>query len=89
MVIKATRIKSVEWNSKELGHHSELDSHADTCVVGDQTALILQDYERPVRVHGYDDRVGEARNCKTVLEAIASTTQRQGTFTCCFFIKPF
>jgi hypothetical protein len=71
MAIKSTRIKSVEWNSKELGHHSELDSHADTCVVGDQTALILQDYERPVRVHGYDDRVAEARNCKMVSGAIA------------------
>jgi hypothetical protein len=57
---------SVEWNRDELGHHTELDSHADTCVVGDDTALILQDFERPVRVHGYNDKVAEAKNCKTV-----------------------
>jgi hypothetical protein len=71
MAIRSTRIMSVEWNRKELGHHTELDSHADTCVVGDDTALILQDYERPVRVHGYNDKVAEAKNCKTVSGAIA------------------
>ncbi len=31
----------------------ELDSHADTCVLG-RDALILLDYNRPVIVEGYD-----------------------------------
>jgi len=44
----------------------ELDSHADTCVVGTNTALIIADYERPVRVRGYSPKVGEATECKTV-----------------------
>jgi len=44
----------------------ELDSHADTCVVGTNTALIIADYERPIRVRGYSPKVGEATECKTV-----------------------
>jgi len=31
---------------------AELDSHADTCVVGDNTALVIQDFEHPVSVGG-------------------------------------
>lgn len=49
----------------------ELDSHADTCVVGKDTALIIQDFERPVQVHGYLGDVGKARNCKTVSAVVA------------------
>ena len=32
---------------------TDLDSHADTCVVG-KNALITLDFETPVRVTGYD-----------------------------------
>ncbi len=35
----------------------ELDSHADTCVLG-HDALILLDYDRPVIVKGYDPSLG-------------------------------
>ncbi len=35
----------------------ELDSHADTCVLG-RDALILLDYNRPVIVEGYDPSLG-------------------------------
>ncbi len=35
----------------------ELDSHADTCVLG-RDALILLDYDRPVIVEGYDPSLG-------------------------------
>ena len=45
---------------------TELDSHADTCVVSNDTALITHDFDRPVRVHGYDDSVGQRDMCKTV-----------------------
>jgi hypothetical protein len=35
----------------------ELDSHADTCVLG-WDALIIQDYNRPVEVYGCDQNLG-------------------------------
>jgi hypothetical protein len=38
----------------------ELDSHADTCVIG-RDALIILDFQRPVSVQGYDKTLG----CKT------------------------
>ena len=50
---------------------AELDSHADTCVVGDSCALVIQDFMRPVRVHGYDDEIGEDGLCKTVAAVVA------------------
>lgn len=38
----------------------ELDSHADTCVVGEH-ALIIYDFHRPTDVHGYDKTQGSQR----------------------------
>jgi hypothetical protein len=45
---------------------TELDSHADTCVVGEETALVIHDFEQPVRVFGYDEAIGQATNFRTV-----------------------
>ena len=50
---------------------TELDSHADTCVVGDTTALITHDFNCPIRVHGYDSKVSEKDHCKSVTAVIA------------------
>lgn len=50
---------------------AELDSHADTTVIGDTTALIIQDFDHPVNVHGYDDSVGKRQGCKTVTGVMA------------------
>ena len=50
---------------------TELDSHADTCVVGDSTALVTHDFNRPIRVHGYDSKVSERHHCKSVTAVIA------------------
>ncbi len=47
----------------------ELDSHADTCVLGCD-ALILLDYDRPVIVEGYDPSLG-AKTYATVSGALA------------------
>ena len=47
---------------------TELDSHADTCVVG-QHALIVHDFERPVTVTGFDHEVATVE-AKTVTAAI-------------------
>ena len=49
---------------------TELDSHADTCVVG-RNALIFHDFERPVNVTGYDPALGINKDVKTVSAAIA------------------
>ena len=49
----------------------DLDSHADTCVIG-QHALIVNNFNRPVNVTGYDPSKGNmAPNCRTVSAAIA------------------
>lgn len=49
---------------------AEMDSHADTCVVG-KHALILSDCERPVNVTGYDSEGTVAEGLRTVNAAIA------------------
>ncbi len=48
----------------------ELDSHADTCVLGCD-ALILLDYYRPVIVEGYDPSLGTKTYATTVSRALA------------------
>ena len=40
----------------------ELDSHADTCDVGED-CLIVQDHNRPVNVYGYDPKAGSKHAC--------------------------
>ncbi len=47
----------------------ELDSHADTCVLG-RNALILLDYDRPVIVKGYDPSLG-SKTYATISGALA------------------
>ena len=50
---------------------TDLDSHADTCVIG-QHALIVHNFNRPVNVVGYDPSKGiMTPNCRTVLAAVA------------------
>mgnify|MGYP003471091472 CR=1 FL=1 len=40
---------------------TELDNHADTCVVSDDTALVIHDFDQPVNVHGYNESVGATK----------------------------
>ena len=64
MCIDQTPRKLIDVNSNlnsELRETTlELDSHADTCVLG-RDALIILDFQRPVSVQGYDKALG----CKT------------------------
>ena len=62
--LKTRRTESVEFQS-------ELDSHADTCVVGAETVLEIHDYGRPVRVLGYDLCSSQNNDCRTVTAVIA------------------
>ena len=52
--VKTTRSQGT-LVTKEV--QSELDSHADTCVVG-KNALVFQDLGRPVDITGYDQWLG-------------------------------
>jgi hypothetical protein len=54
----------------------ELDSHADTCVLG-QHALMTLDYNRPVSIMGYDASLG-THTYKTVSGVIAYTDPTTG-----------
>jgi len=54
----------------------ELDSHADTCVLG-RDALILLDYGRPVQVQGYDPSLGSTTYA-TVSGALAYDDPKTG-----------
>ena len=40
-------------------------------MVGTKTALLIHGYERPDKVHGFDERVGEIEACRTVSAVIA------------------
>ena len=67
-------IRAVETGTEIM---TDLDNHADTCVVSPNTALITTDYETPVRISGYADNVGRT-TCRTVTGVIAYE-DHQGT----------
>ena len=54
----------------------ELDSHANTCVLG-WHALITLDHNRPVAVMGYDESLG-TKTYKTVSGVVAYTDPKTG-----------
>jgi hypothetical protein len=56
---------------------TELDSHADTSVVGKDTALMIHDFGRAVNVYGYNDTIGQAR-CKTISAVVAYDHPKTG-----------
>ena len=60
------KLSEIRFNGKET--QLELDSHADTCVLGSE-ALIFLDYERPVQVLGYNESLG-SNTFRTVSGAV-------------------
>ena len=66
-----------EPSNMDSGSRTELDSHADACVVG-KHALIIQDFDRPVDVTGYDPTMGTKRDLRTVSAALAYDDPRDG-----------
>jgi hypothetical protein len=56
---------------------SEMDSHADTCVVGSE-ALIVYDFKRPVNVTGFDPSKGSVKNLNIVTAAVAYDDPNNG-----------
>ena len=71
-VLRDSHIKPLSTIQVMVAHASvasskpkvELDSHADTCVVGDN-CLVIHDHNRPVNVYSYDPKDGH-RSAKTV-----------------------
>ena len=76
--LRTVRIGSMTNNGHTLEARSELDNHADTCVVGLGTALLIHDFDRPVRVHGYKEDVGTVNNCRTVSAVVAYNHPQSG-----------
>jgi hypothetical protein len=64
--------------SNDLTHEMtlELDSHADTWVLG-RHALITLDHNRPVAIMGYDESLG-TKTYKTVSGVVAYTDPKTG-----------
>ena len=69
--IRTTRLGALTATASQTECRSELGNHADTCVVGTKTALLIHDYDRPVKVHWYDEGVGEIETCRAVSAVIA------------------
>ena len=70
-IIKTIQIGSLGTGVSLLEQRTELDSHADTSVVGQSTALLIHDFMTPVHVHGYVQSVGQSANCRTVSAVVA------------------
>ena len=70
--IKIIRIGNISSSNNSANENrSELDTHADTCVFGKDTALITQDFDQPVKVLGYDGAIGGKESCRTVTAVVA------------------
>jgi hypothetical protein len=60
----------------EEGNRSDLDSHADCCVCG-QDVLVFNDFDREVTVTGWDPE-GEIQSLRSVSAALGYTTPESG-----------
>ena len=74
--IRTYRISICEATGDAPEVRTELDSHADTCVLG-RNALITHDYERPVHVTGYDKADG-TKKYRTVSGVIGYQDPKTG-----------
>jgi hypothetical protein len=67
---------SIKSNDPNYETTLELDSHADTCVLG-RHALITLDHHRPVAIMGYNESLG-TKTYKTVSGMVAYTDPKTG-----------
>ena len=56
---------------------TDLDSHADQCVVG-SNSLVTHDYDRPIAIQGYDPSGSTTDSLKTVSAALAYNSPDTG-----------
>jgi hypothetical protein len=62
---------SMSTTNREDEVRTELDNHADTCAVGDNTALVIHEFDQTVRLHGYMELIGAMLKAKTVSAVVA------------------
>jgi hypothetical protein len=74
-------------SNKPLEKSLELDSHADTTVLRAGT-LIIQSYDQPVEVVGYDLQQG-SQMFETVSASLHLTISRTGKYTTLCFTRLF
>ena len=73
-----TRLGALTATTSQTEYRSELDNHADICVVGTETALLIHNYDRPVQVHRYDEGIVEIEACWTVSAVISYDNPESG-----------
>jgi len=64
-------IASVERSLDCIECRSELDNHADCCVLGSSNALEIMDFGRPMTVGGFDRDASKQRTCRTISGVVA------------------
>ena len=69
--IRTFRVGTLSSLSEQDELRTELDNHAESCVVSEETALIIHDFERPVSVFGYKEDVSNTQHCRTVSAVVA------------------
>jgi len=76
-------VKNISYKINDPNYETklELDSHADTCVLG-RDALIVLDFQRPINVVGYDESLG-TKTYATV-SGITSLKSSSGCTWCIF-----
>lgn len=70
MIAAIHTIANVRRNQDALIGRTDLDSHADQCVVG-SNCLVMHDYECPVLIQGYDPNGSMTDSLRTVSAALA------------------
>ena len=68
--VSIVRVSQLSYDGEGQDSRTELDSHAEACVVG-KHALIFQDFDRPVNVTTYDPKGPTAKAMRTVSAALA------------------
>ena len=68
--VSVLRVSQLSYDTEGQDSRTELDSHAEACVVG-KHALIFQDFDRPVNVTTYDPKGPTAKAMRTVSAALA------------------
>eukprot|EP00978_Attheya_sp_CCMP212_P040755 scaffold225802_cov63-Attheya_sp.AAC.1 len=67
----------MDLRSEDDNGRTEMDNHADTCVVGEQ-CLVFHDFDRPVNVSGFDTTLGTVNNRLVVSAAVAYDNPSSG-----------
>ena len=71
------QLRAVVRGLAKVESRTELDTHADTCVVG-KNCLIVNEYDRWVTVTGYDPQQGCVKDLRVVAVVLAHDCPKSG-----------